>query len=202
MIAMGTPDNDTIDLISQAGGNVQLRQNSVDAVFARVDEIEILSGEGDDFISVNSAIPVRIAAAAGDDTIISSGSEVLVEAGDGNDVIFSTSSIGTLLAGPGRDSIFAYGGSQILMGGDGADLLLSYATKSPHLVVGGNIDIEPILALELSRRLSILATAPQVLKDLIAPLDDRTKDSIFSLGMLPSVEFAESGNFYFRRRMR
>ncbi|MCC7334771.1 MAG: hypothetical protein IT422_06730 [Pirellulaceae bacterium] len=28
--------------------------------------------------------------------------------------------------------------------------LLSFTTKSPHLVVGGNIDVEPILALELA----------------------------------------------------
>ena len=46
--------------------------------------------------------------------------------------------------------------------------LLSFTTKVPHLVVGGNIDVEPILALELARQLPVLAVKPQVLKDLVS----------------------------------
>ena len=119
-----------------------------------IDRIEIVAGDGNDFVYAPFAsqdITVdggrgddRIYTGGGDDSIIDLFGNNLVVAGSGNDLIRTGSGRDRIYAGGGNDIVFAGAGNDLVDGGSGADILLGedgrdtiYGRSGRDLIIGG-----------------------------------------------------------------
>jgi Ca2+-binding RTX toxin-like protein len=85
---------------------------------------EVNAGEGDDSVSVSSAIhlPVTMRGGPGNDTLVGgSGSDKLI-GGEGNDKVAGRGGDDVLYGGPGNDELLGGPGNDVLRGG-GADVM-------------------------------------------------------------------------------
>ena len=102
---------------------------------------EVNSGEGDDTVSVSSAIelPVTMRGGPGNDMLVGgSGPDKLI-GGDGNDKIAGRGGDDLLFGGPGNDELLGGSGSDVLRGGS-SDILLG---GSGHNTVIRNGVVKP-----------------------------------------------------------
>jgi hypothetical protein len=84
---------------------------------------EVNAGEGDDTVSVASAVevPVTMRGGPGRDTLTGGGGPDKLIGGDGNDKLAGRGGDDLLFGGEGNDEIFGGGGDDILRGGTGHD---------------------------------------------------------------------------------
>ena len=150
LIVAGSREGDDVRLIADSSGTVELQRNGVDTVFQDIDSIELDTGGGPDRVYADSQIPLVVQSGDGDDVVWASGLQVAIDSGTGDDLIVSTAAIGVLFGGTGNDLLFAQGGSQLLVGGLGRDTLVSLATRQPHILVGGSVDLDIATAVELA----------------------------------------------------
>jgi hemolysin type calcium-binding protein len=99
---------------------------------------EVNGGEGDDTVSVSSAIelPVTMRGGPGNDTLVGgSGPDKLI-GGEGNDKIAGRGGSDVLYGGPGSDELLGGAGNDVLRGGSG-DILLG--GSGHNTVIRGNV---------------------------------------------------------------
>jgi hemolysin type calcium-binding protein len=86
---------------------------------------EVNAGEGDDTVSVASAVevPVTMRGGPGRDTLIGGGGPDKLIGGDGNDKLAGRGGDDLVFGGEGNDELFGGGGDDVLRGGTGHDTL-------------------------------------------------------------------------------
>ena len=96
-----------------------------------IDTIVIDGGERNDAIVVDGkiAVPVRVDAKGGDDSIRTAKGNDTIYGGEGNDTVFSNAGDDRIEVGAGKDRVDAGEGDDYIVGGDGNDVLYG---------VGGN----------------------------------------------------------------
>jgi len=121
----GSPGNVDDQIFIDVDGGIRVQVNGSEERFpaSSVTSINVLAGEGDDFIKVSTSVgvPVTIDGGEGDDYI--EGADVTIIGGPGNDTLIGSDGDDSLDGGPGDDSIVGLGGDDTLIGGDGNDTL-------------------------------------------------------------------------------
>jgi hypothetical protein len=86
---------------------------------------EVNAGEGDDIVSVASAVevPVTMRGGSGRDTLTGGGGPDKLIGGDHNDKLAGRGGDDLLFGGEGNDELFGGGGDDVLRGGTGHDTL-------------------------------------------------------------------------------
>jgi RTX calcium-binding nonapeptide repeat (4 copies) len=84
---------------------------------------EVNAGEGDDSVTVASAVevPVTMRGGPGRDTLTGGGGPDKLIGGDGNDKLAGRGGDDSLFGGEGNDELFGGGGDDVLRGGNGHD---------------------------------------------------------------------------------
>lgn len=114
--------------VFQTSANIAVEFNTVERV--------IVSGSGDDHITVNGDRNTTLEGAAGDDTLITSGGNDSITGGEGNDSISAGAGNDTIVSGVGNDTIDAGAGRDVVaFAGDKADYTVDLVDGK--LVVAG-----------------------------------------------------------------
>lgn len=88
---------------------------------AAVAAIAVATGQGDDTLAVESALPTVASGGPGDDTLGGFDAADRLAGGAGDDVLIGAGGADSLRGGPGDDSLFGDDGGDALDGGRGAD---------------------------------------------------------------------------------
>lgn len=128
-------------LVKLKNGEYQVRSDFLSGTRtfadAEVDEIEIITGDGNDFVLVSTSVTetATIDAGAGDDVVIGgSGDDVLI-GGDGRDFLFGRKGNDVIVADEGNDVLVGGDGDDLMVGGDGSDALIG--NKGNDILIGG-----------------------------------------------------------------
>jgi Ca2+-binding RTX toxin-like protein len=127
LLITGTKGADRIG-IKQDSRGVVITDGSVSKVIrAKLRQIIVNGGEGNDLIGVDHSIKLRAAlnGGSGHDVIIGGDGADLVNGGAGSDSIYGGAGNDIVVGGAGNDSLYGNGGNDSLVGGDGDDTLVS-----------------------------------------------------------------------------
>lgn len=105
----------------------------------QVRKIVVHLNTGDDFLKLNTKVPVLARGDYGNDTLFGGNENDDLFGDDGNDLMYGGAGDDLLEGNDGRDVLFAGGGTDTLMGGIGSDRLFSRDEADPvgDIVNGG-----------------------------------------------------------------
>jgi len=150
IIVTGTSGSDAASL-SISNGLLNVVINSVSDSFSLgdVNSIVIVTGAGDDSISIAAGVPaVLVNGGGGNDTIVATNSAAdtlgggamndSVTGGGGNELLAGGAGNDTLIAGPGNDTVDGGADADSLVGGSGVDLLVGGTGPDTIIAQGMN----------------------------------------------------------------
>lgn len=122
------------EILATAKAYVFDTNEDITAIFNTVERV-IVSGGGDDLITVNGDRNTTLEGAAGNDTLVTSGGNDSITGGEGNDSISSGAGNDTIVSGIGNDTIDA---------GEGRDVVAFGSNKADYTVnlVDGTLVIQ------------------------------------------------------------
>lgn len=118
--------NETIEVASGPGDDeIRVTFGEFEQVFSGVQQIRGNAGQGNDRITIDSAValPVHLEGGAGNDVLIAGGGQTTLLGGDGNDELFAGVAGAHLDGGNGNDILMGNIGDDTLQGGSGNDIL-------------------------------------------------------------------------------
>lgn len=116
--------NIPVEVMQQASAYVFQTSENIRVVFNTVERV-IVSGQGNDQITVNGDRNTTLEGSGGNDTLVTSGGNDSVSGGDGNDSVSTGAGSDTIVSGLGEDTID---------GGQGRDVVVIAGNKSDYLV--------------------------------------------------------------------
>lgn len=115
---------------------------NITATFNTVDRV-IVSGNGDDTLTVNGDHNTTIDGGNGDDTIVTTGGDDSITGGAGDDSISAGAGDDTIVAGEGSDTIDGGEGFDIVeLGADRADITLAIGEDGQLIITSGDVETQ------------------------------------------------------------
>lgn len=136
----------TLDIPDNVLGTTQAyvfeSQADITATFNTVDRV-IVSGDGNDTLTVNGDHNTTIDGAGGNDTIVTTGGDDSVTGGAGDDSISTGAGDDTIVAGEGNDTIDGGEGFDIVeLGANRADITLAIGEDGQLVITSGDVETQ------------------------------------------------------------
>ena len=107
---------------------------------SKVTSVVVNAGEGNDIVSLSSAIPGAINGDAGNDLLRGGRGDDEISGGAGNDIVYGGGGDDDIDGGEGNDYLIGGAGADNLSGGAGDDRILAVDLKSTDSISGGDGD--------------------------------------------------------------
>jgi alkaline phosphatase len=121
LFVVGTSQNDIITVSPTSFGRVRvsgrLGATPVSATLSGVTRIVALTDDGDDRVTLSTAIAAILDGGRGNDNLVGGSNRNLLLGGDGNDALFGGNGRDIVIGGRGMDIMNGLGGDDILIGG-------------------------------------------------------------------------------------
>lgn len=150
---------------------------------ADIDRIEVLVGDGDDYVHIGRAVVVStfVDAGAGNDHVIGGSGDDVLAGGEGDDMLFGRDGNDVLLGEEGIDMLFGGKGDDMLVGGDDSDLL--HGGGGDDILIGGFTTFD-------EEATSLLDHGDKTLVQILAIWSD---DSLTAAERAAAIEAATNG---------
>ena len=127
LLITGTKKADRIGITQDERGIVIRDGSASKLIRAKLHQIIVNGGEGNDLIGVNSVIKIRAAlnGGSGHDVIIGGGGADLINGGAGNDSLYGGGGNDVIVGAAGNDSLYGNAGNDSLVGNAGDDVLVT-----------------------------------------------------------------------------
>jgi hypothetical protein len=127
LLITGTKKADRIGITQDERGIVIRDGTASKLIKAKLHQIIVNGGEGNDLIGVDSSIKIRAAlnGGSGHDVIVGGGGNDAINGGAGNDSVYGGGGNDTVVGAAGNDSLYGNTGNDSLVGGAGDDVLVT-----------------------------------------------------------------------------